>query len=107
MTSMLANIKANDLKGFYKYYEENYKNTQSILDANMGFFDSLNEIEKITIIGCSLSPVDMEYFKQLRVSAKDDAVWEFSYHSDADLKRIMKFCKELHINDANMSTFAL
>ena len=90
-----------------KYYEENYKNTQSILDANMGFFDSLNEIEKITIIGCSLSPVDMEYFKQLRVSAKDDAVWEFSYHSDADLKRIMKFCKELHINDANMSTFAL
>lgn len=90
-----------------KYYEENYKNTQSILDANMGFFDSLSKIEKVTIIGCSLSPVDMEYFKQLRVSAKDDAVWEFSYHSDADLKRIMKFCKELHINDANMSTFAL
>ena len=90
-----------------KYYETNYKNTNKIIDANMGFFDSMNEIEKVTVIGCSLSPVDMEYFKQLYGSVKEDTKWEFSYHTDSDRRRITKFCKELGVKDMNVTTFAL
>lgn len=90
-----------------EYYEENYKNTSKIIDTNMGFFDSMNEIEKVTIIGCSLSAVDMEYFKQLRNSIKDNIKWEFSYHTDTDKKRISKFCRELHIIEKNVTTFTL
>lgn len=90
-----------------KYYEENFKNTSSIIDANMGFFDSLGSVERITIIGCSLGTVDMEYYKQLRTSVKDDAKWEFSYHTDEDEIRIGKFCKELAIDTGCVTTFKM
>ena len=90
-----------------KYYEENYKNTAKIIDANMGFFDSLNKVEKVTVIGCSLGGVDMDYYKMIQASVSANTVWEFSYHSDADLSRIQKFCKELKIDKANVSAFAM
>ena len=90
-----------------KYYEENFKNTKSIIDSHMGFFDSMSEIENVTVIGCSLSSVDMEYFKTLRDSVKDNVKWEFSYHTDSDKKRISKFCKELLIKDTDVTTFRL
>ena len=90
-----------------KYYEENYKNTTKIIDANMGFFDSLNKVEKVTVIGCSLGGVDMEYYKMIHASVSTGAVWEFSYHNEADWNRIQKFCKELKIDKANVSAFAM
>ena len=90
-----------------KYYDTNFKNTRKIIDANMGFFDSLGSVEKITIIGCSLGTVDMDYYKQLRLSVKDDAQWEFSYHSGEDRKRIDKFCEELNIDTGCVSTFKM
>ena len=73
----------------------------------MGFFDSLGSVEKITIIGCSLGAVDMDYYKQLRSSVKGDAQWEFSYHSDEDSKRIEEFCKELNIETGCVRTFKM
>ena len=89
------------------YYEKNFKNTRSIIDANMGFFDSLSEIEKITVIGCSLGTVDMDYYRQLKQSVPDDTQWEFSYHSNKDLRQIKIFCQEMKIKDGQFSTFEL
>lgn len=89
------------------YYEKNFKNTRSIIDAHMGFFDSLSEIEKITVIGCSLGAADMDYYRQLKLSVRDDTQWEFSYHSNKDLWRIKKVCKEMKIKDGHFSTFEL
>ena len=90
-----------------KYYDTNFKNTKKIIDAHMGFFDSLGSIERITIFGCSFGAVDMDYYKQLRVSVRDDAKWEFSYHSEGDAKRIEKFCKELRIESGCVRTFKM
>lgn len=90
-----------------KYYDSNFKNTRKIIDGHMGFFDSLGNVEKITIIGCSLGAVDMDYYKQLKSSVKDDVLWEFSYHSPEDEKRIDKFCKELDIETGCVSTFKM
>lgn len=73
----------------------------------MGFFDSLGNVEKITIIGCSLGPVDMDYYRQLRSSAKCDGQWEFSYHSDEDKTRIERLCEELNIEVGCVSTFKM
>lgn len=90
-----------------KYYDSNFKNTRKIIDGHMGFFDSLGNVEKITIIGCSLGAVDMDYYKQLKSSVKDDVLWEFSYHSPEDEKRIDKFCKELDIETGCVRTFKM
>lgn len=90
-----------------KYYDENYKNTHAIIHTHMGFFDSLTEVDKITIIGHSLSEVDMAYFKSLKDSVKDGVKWEISYHDDKDLKRIDRFKKKMRISDSDVSLFAI
>lgn len=87
------------------YYDANFKNTRKVISAHMGFFDSLGYIEKVTIIGCSLGSVDMDYYRMIRSSVKENAVWEFSYHSPEDRKRIDKFCKELKIDKECVNTF--
>ena len=90
-----------------KYYDTNFKNTRRIIDVHMGFFDSLSSVDEVTIIGCSLGAVDMDYFKNLRTSVKKNAKWNFSYHSSEDQKRIGKFCKELSINSGCINTFKM
>ena len=90
-----------------RYYSDNYKNTARIIDSHLGFFDSLKEVDKVTVIGCSLGSVDMDYYRQLHASVRDDAIWEFSYHTDADRNRIRSFCKELNISDTHACVFAL
>lgn len=90
-----------------RYYSDNYKNTARIIDSHLGFFDSLSEVDKVTVIGCSLGTVDMDYYRQLRASVRDDTLWEFSSHTDADRNRIRSFCKELKISDTHVRVFDL
>ena len=85
-----------------QYYDENYKNIQRCIESNRGFFDSMSGIEKITVIGCSLSEVDMDYYRTIRSITRDDAVWEFSFHTAKDKKRIKQFCAELAIKCVTM-----
>lgn len=90
-----------------KYYEENYKNTHAIISTHKGFFGSLTEVDTITIIGHSLSEVDMAYFKMLKASVKEGVKWEISYHDEKDLKRIDIFRKKMRISDSDVSLFAI
>ena len=90
-----------------RYYNANFKNTRKIISANMGFFDSLSSVEKVTIIGCSLGSVDMDYYRTIRSSVKENTLWEFSYHTVEDSNRIEKFCKELNIDKECVSTFKM
>lgn len=90
-----------------KYYDFNFKNTAKVIDANMGFFNSLGSVGKVTVIGCSLGTVDMDYYRKLKSSVKDDAHWEISYHSPEDEERIRKFCKELNLDAGCVTTFRM
>ena len=56
LTSMLSNIKANDLKGFYKYYEDNYKTKEEDIsnvmfnysvDPNIYTVDATGKLAKL------------------------------------------------------------
>ena len=90
-----------------KYYSANFKNTAKIIDANRGFFDSLSNIQTVTVIGHSLSEVDRLYFENIKNSISPDAVWEFSYHTDKDKQGIDKFCDSMGINKMNTKTMQL
>lgn len=38
---------------------------------------------------------------------KADALWEFSYHTDSDKRRVEKFCEELEIDTGCVNTFKM
>ena len=91
------------------YYRKNFKNTAAIIDRHRGFFSSLSDIKKITVIGHSLSDVDMPYLKQIANSLKDrkSTHWEFSYHTEKDKEFIERFCKKMKIDSSRQTKFEL
>ena len=81
------------------YYAKNIKHSNDIIDHNLGFFESLNDLKEITLLGHSLGDVDFPYFKAIveNVRNVDDLIWNFSYYSDNDIKNIRRFCRHLNI----------
>lgn len=95
------------LERFEDYYAINMKPTKSIISANEYFFDSLSTIKKITVIGHSLAKVDMPYFEKINEKVGDDVVWEFSFHTKNDKRRIDSFCKRFSITSDRRNDFEL
>ncbi|MCA6047478.1 bacteriophage abortive infection AbiH family protein [Bacteroides thetaiotaomicron] len=81
------------------YYAKNIKHSNDIIDHNLGFFESLNDLKEITLLGHSLGDVDFPYFKAIveNVRNVNDLIWNFSYYSDNDIINIRRFCRHLNI----------
>lgn len=92
---------------FEHYYVANVKPTKRIIEDNSRFFESLSNIKKITVIGHSLSKVDMPYFERVIDYVGDNVVWNFSFHSKNDIKRIDAFCRRFSILTDRRDDFKL
>lgn len=73
------------------YFRETYKDTESIIEKNWQFFDSLVDIDEVFILGHSLSDIDMDYFDEVWKCVSPECRWYISYYSSDDLKRIRWF----------------
>lgn len=62
------------------YFQHSFKNSNQIISDNSSFFDNLTNIEKIIIIGHSLSKVDMQYFKTISKRAINVKEWKITYY---------------------------
>lgn len=67
------------------YFQKSFKNSTQIISDNSFFFDNLSNIEKIIIIGHSLSNVDMQYFKTISKRAINVKEWKITYYGDDNL----------------------
>lgn len=81
-----------------KYYEANMKDTGRIIDQHLPFFQSLKDIKKITVLGHSLSSVDMPYFSTIKAQLSNDVEWEFSVYGQRDEQVVKQFCKQMNIH---------
>lgn len=90
------------------------KQTENIIADNQAVWESIKEVEHIYIYGCSLTEVDLPYFKQI-ASVVDTAKveWEVNafgkdidaYNADCQHKR--QFIKDLGVNEGLIKTFRL
>jgi len=69
------------------------KPKQQQIEKNIEFFSSLNNTDRIIVIGHSLSQVDLRYFVEVKRSIKDNAKWYFSWFNSDDIERIMHLVK--------------
>lgn len=81
-----------------KYYDANMKDTSRIIDQHRPFFQSLKDIKKITVIGHSLSAVDMPYFATIKEQLPNYVDWEFSVYGQRDEQMVKQFCKQMNIH---------
>lgn len=56
-------IQANDILD--EYFTKTFKPTEQIINANQPFFDSLTRVDRVFVLGHSLSEVDRPYFQAL------------------------------------------
>lgn len=64
------------------YFEETYKNTDTIIKENKSFFGKLSSIEEVFVLGHSISPVDIKYFQTVFNTVSKNSTWTVSYYSD-------------------------
>lgn len=74
------------------------KDTSRIIDQHRPFFQSLKDIKKITVIGHSLSAVDMPYFATIKEQIPNYVDWEFSVYGQRDEQMVKQFCKQMNIH---------
>src|SRR5690606_32822826 len=65
-----------------KYFEETYKNTDTIIKEKKSFFGKLSNIEEVFVLGHSISPVDIKYFQTVFNTVSKNSTWTVSYYSD-------------------------
>ena len=92
---------------FEGFYFDTEKKTRCLIEKQSGFFHSLSDIDRVTVIGHSLSEVDMDYFYEVKRSIRSDARWTVSYHSDDDIRRIKTFVRKMEIEQDHISYMAL
>ena len=88
-----------DLVG--QYDEDLTKDSQGIIKKHQGFFDGLGCVEQIVVIGHSISPVDWDYFAEVKKKA-ENAHWFFGIYGLNDLRNMTKLVKKLKIMNYNV-----
>lgn len=80
------------------YFKTTYKNSKEIIIDNKDYFSNLKSILRVYILGHSLAPVDIEYFKEiLNNVVKRKTTWIVSYYSREERKRHLSTLRNLGI----------
>lgn len=81
------------------FFSSIYKNCQTNIRNHQSFFSNLKDIDKIYVLGHSLSEVDKEYFEEIvKGINKDNVEWIVSYYSLPEEQHHKTFIEGLGIN---------
>lgn len=90
------------------YFGKTFKDAKGIIECNISFFKGLRDISTVYVLGHSISPVDIEYFKAINNNLDTDNVkWIISYHTDADLERHRNAMNHLGVKEKMISIIRL
>ena len=83
------------------------KETYKIHTKHKDFFDKINGINRIVILGHSMSDIDDDYFGYIRGASVEDAHWHISKYQPSDEEQISKCLNKYKINNKNRWIFNL
>lgn len=84
------------------YFKQTYKDTETIISENGSFFDSLDEINEVFVLGHSMSPVDIKYFQLIKDKVDENAYWTISFHQEKEKEDKFKIASGLGIQSSNI-----
>lgn len=68
-----------------KYFEQSFKDSDSIIEENKWYFTTLGTVERVVIFGHSLSQVDEKYIQKIQSSVSADCMWFVFYRNDSEI----------------------
>lgn len=85
------------------YFQKSFKPTQNIISQNTSFFEKLNQVNKIFVLGHSLSNVDLPYFQEIVNNLIGIPDWIVSYHKEAEKEEKVDALSSIGIDKANIT----
>lgn len=85
------------------YLSSFYKDTNSILQANIGFLNQFEKCDEIFILGLSFSKTDKKYLEYILECINKSAKINISYFSHSDRMRISWFLRKKTIENAHIN----
>ena len=85
-----------------EHYNDSKKNSKEIIAENTVFFQSLNLISDVFVLGHSLSDVDHTYFEHILDILPSSAIWHVSYYTE---KERIEFPRKL--SDLGVAKYSL
>jgi hypothetical protein len=81
------------------YFEQTYKSTERIIADNNQYFEKLNDLKEIYVLGHSLSVVDLPYFQKIiKHIDKAKVKWKVSFYNKKELIHHSEVFKQLDID---------
>lgn len=82
-----------------EYFRHNTKQCDEIIRRNRRFFELLSDVKLITVLGHSMSDVDLPYFQEIlrHVRHPEKIEWQFTCNCDRDVANRNRYCKLLNI----------
>lgn len=84
------------------FYERTFKNTEKIIFQKMSFFQKLENVNSVNVIGHSLGEVDIPYFKTVMNYVSFDAEWNIYYYRDEERDTLKNVLLSLGIKEENI-----
>jgi hypothetical protein len=84
----------------HRYYNLSIKDTQDCIALHNDFLNSLQDVEKIIVLGHSLSDIDYPYFEWLNSMVKSDCLWQASFYPVNQKEKIWNNLEEI-VNDVS------
>jgi len=85
-----------------EYFSKSFKETSKVIDDNQHFFDDLEAIKNIIVLGHSLSDVDIPYFAKLLSSVDSEVVWYATYYGNHEKDNHRNTLKQLGIQEKSI-----
>ena len=83
------------------------KPTERIIAGNGGFFQSLDGVKEVMVLGHSMASVDMPYFQEVKDNTSPDTTWGISVFDERDYQRKTEAVEELELRKDNVRFFHL
>lgn len=85
-----------------EYFRRSFKATAQLIAANDAFFQQLNAIKTVYVLGHSLADVDKSYIEKIRDSVDRKAIWVVSYHNANEKKNRIAKMVELGVSKSRV-----
>jgi hypothetical protein len=89
------------------YFQETYKDTETIIEENSDFFSDLSNVNEVIVLGHSISPVDIKYFELIKGNIDENSTWKISYYGDEQKEQHKNKVLNLGINESQIILITL
>lgn len=100
--SMSSDSEATSKFPFHAFY----KPVSNIIAENRDYFKGLSQIEEIIILGHSLNPTDIPYFKVINRQTPN-ATWKVSYHTEREKDKHLKNLLDMGMDRNRIKLFKM